>query len=104
MDNSRCSPDRDHHPECRLDLLARLFLMVGTVLFKARDPALQRAVDVVWFVSVAGVAGAVGFAVDDVYDTSAQRTALLVGICTAAYSAVLWLLRKHVPQNVAVFV
>ena len=83
---------------------AALFLMVGAVLFKAGDPALQRVVDVVWFVSVAGVAGAAGFAAQDVYDKSAQLTALLVGICMAAYSAVLWLLRKHAAQNVALFV
>jgi hypothetical protein len=83
---------------------ALLFLLVGAVLFEARDPALQRVVDVVWFVSVAGVAGAAGFAVHDVYDKSGQLTALLVGICMAAYSAVLWLLRKHALQNIAVFI
>ena len=83
---------------------AALFLTVGAVLFKARDPALQRLVGVLWFVSVAGVAGAAGFAVHDVYDKSAQLTALIVGLGMTAYSVVLWLLRKHALQNVAVFI
>lgn len=84
-------------------IAAALLLIVGGVLFTARDPALQRVVDVVWFLSVAGVAGAVGFAVHDVYDRSVQLTVLIVGVGMAAYSVVLWLLRQHALQNVAVF-
>jgi len=81
-----------------------LFLTVGAGLANAREPALKRLVDVLWFMSVAGVPGAVGFAAHDVYGRSAQLTAVLVGICMAAYSAGLWLLRKHPLQNIAMFV
>lgn len=83
---------------------AALFLTVGAVLFRTRQPALQRLVGVLWFVSVAGVAGAAGFAAGEVYDKSAQLTALIVGLGMTAYSVVLWLLRKHALQNVAVFI
>lgn len=83
---------------------AALFLTVGSVLFKARDPALQRLVGVLWFVSVAGVAGAAGFAAGDVYDKSAQLTALIVGLGMTAYSVVLWLFRTQALQNVAMFI
>jgi hypothetical protein len=83
--------------------IAVLFLTVGVVLHKVREPAIQRLVDVVWFLSVAGVAGTVGFAAHDVYRNTAAVTTLAVGTGITAYSAVLWLLRRHALQDFALF-
>src|SRR6266536_2504875 len=46
---------------------AVFFLLVGIIVRQVREPAIQRLVGVVWFLSVAGVAGAVGFATHEVY-------------------------------------
>lgn len=83
--------------------VAVVFLMVGIVVRRVDQPAIQRLADVVWFLSVAGVAGAVGFAVHDVYQNTAEVTALAVGAGITVYSAALWLLRRHAPQNFALF-
>ena len=83
--------------------VAVLFLLVGVIVRRVREPAIQRLVDVVWFLSVAGVAGAVGFAAHDVYGNSGPVTALAVGVAVTVYAAVLWLARQHALQNLAVF-
>jgi hypothetical protein len=82
---------------------AVFFLAVGIVVRRVHEPAIQRLVDVVWFLSVAGVAGAVGFAAHDVYRNTAAVTALAVGVGITVYSAALWLVRQHALQNFAVF-
>jgi hypothetical protein len=79
------------------------FLLVGVIVRRVREPAIQRLVDVMWFLSVAGVAGAVGFAAHDVYGNTAAVTALAVGVAVTVYAAVLWLARQHALQNLAVF-
>ncbi len=83
--------------------IAVLFLVAGIVLRRVREPAIQRLVDVVWFLSVAGAAGAAGFAAYDVYGNTAAVTALAVGAFSTVYSAVLWLLRRHALQDFALF-
>ncbi|HEY1347916.1 MAG TPA: hypothetical protein VGF54_23235 [Streptosporangiaceae bacterium] len=82
---------------------AVFFLLVGFIVRRVREPAIQRLVDVVWFLSVAGVAGAVGFATNEVYGNSAQVTMLAVGVAITLYSAALWLIRRHALQNVVLF-
>ena len=82
---------------------AVFFLAVGIVVRRVHEPAIQRLVDVVWFLSVAGAAGAVGFAAYDVYGNTAAVTALAVGIGITLYSAALWLVRQHALQNFALF-
>ena len=82
---------------------AVVFLLVGIIVRRVREPAIQRLVDVVWFLSVACVAGAVGFAAHDVYGNTAPVTALAVGVGITLYSAALWLVRQHALQNFAVF-
>jgi hypothetical protein len=82
---------------------AVFFLLVGVIVRRVREPAIQRLVDVVWFLSVAGVAGAVGFAAHDVYGNSGPVTALAVGVAVTVYAAALWLARQHALQNLAVF-
>ena len=82
---------------------AVFFLLVGIIARRVHEPAIQRLVDVVWFLSVAGVAGAVGFAAHDVYGNTAAVTALAVGIGITLYAAALWLVRQHALQNVALF-
>lgn len=83
--------------------VAALFLAVGSVLLRAHEPALQRLVGVTWFLSVAGLAGAVGFAVGQAWNASGQVTVLVVGAFITGYSATLWFLRRRAPQNAALF-
>lgn len=82
---------------------AVFFLAVGIVVRRVHEPAIQRLADVVWFLSVAGVAGAVGFAAQEVYRNTAAVTALAVGVGITVYSAALWLVRRHALENFAVF-
>jgi hypothetical protein len=82
---------------------AVFFLLVGIIVRRVHQPAIQRLVDVAWFLSVAGVAGAVGFAGYDMYGNTAAVTALAVGVGITLYSAALWLVRQHALQNFALF-
>jgi hypothetical protein len=82
---------------------AVLFLLVGMFVRRVHEPAIQRLVDVVWLLSVAGVAGAVGFAAYEVYGNTAAVTALAVGVGITLYSAALWLVRRHALENFALF-
>ncbi|MGE5287799.1 MAG: hypothetical protein ACM3ML_11450 [Micromonosporaceae bacterium] len=82
---------------------ASFFLLVGIILSRVREPAIQRLVGVAWFLSVIGVAGAVGFAAHDVYGNTGRVTVLVVGVAVTTYSAVLWLVRRRALQNVALF-
>jgi len=82
---------------------AAFFLLAGIIVRRVREPAIQRLVGVVWFVSVAGVAGAVGFATHEVYGSTTAVTILAVGVAVALYSAVLWLVRPLALQNAALF-
>src|SRR6266536_2233386 len=83
---------------------AVFFLLVGIIVRQVREPAIQRLVGVVWFLSVAGVAGAVGFATHEVYRHTGAVTVLAVGVAVALCSAALWLVRPRALQNVALFV
>ena len=82
---------------------AAFFLLVGIIVRQVREPAIQRLVGVVWFLSVAGVAGAVGYATLDVHENLGTFTILAVGVAVALYSAALWLVRPRALQNVALF-
>ena len=82
---------------------AAFFFLVGVIVYQVHDPAIQRLVDVVWFLSVAGVAGAVGFTTHEVYGNTAAVTVLAVGAGITVYAAVLWLVRRHALQNFALF-
>ena len=83
---------------------AVFFLLAGIIVRRVREPAIQRLTGVVWFLSVAGVAGAAGFAAHEVYgNNNAAVTALAVGLAVTLYSAVLWLVRRGAPQNLALF-
>jgi len=80
-----------------------LFLVVGIFARPVRAPSVQRLADVAWFVSAAGATGAIGFAVHQVHWHGADLTTLASGAGVAAYSAALWLARRHALQNVAFF-
>ena len=82
---------------------ATFFLLVGIIVRRVHEAAIQRLVGVVWFLSVAGVAGAVGFATHEVYGNTDAVTALAVGVAVALYAAALWLVRRRALQNVALF-
>lgn len=83
---------------------AALFLLIGVIVRGVPEPAVQRLVGVVWFLSVAGVAGAVGFAAYEVYGTSGEVAMLLIGISASVYSALLWLVRRRALQSAALFI
>jgi len=84
--------------------VAVFFLLAGIIGRRVREPAIQRLVGVVWFLSVAGVAGAVGLAAHEVYgNDNAAVTAMAVGLAVTVYSAALWLVRRGAPQNLALF-
>lgn len=82
---------------------AAFFLLVGVTVRRIREPAIQRLVGVVWFLSVAGVAGAVGLATRDPDGTTSTFTLLAVGVGVSVYSAALWMVRRHALQNAALF-
>jgi hypothetical protein len=82
---------------------AAFFLLVGVVVYRVREPAIQRLVGVVWFLSAVGVAAATGFAAHDVYGNRSAVTILAVGATVTVYAAVLWLIRRRALQNAAVF-
>ena len=82
---------------------AALFLTVGFVVRGVHEAAVQRLVGVLWFLSVACVAGAAGFAAHGVYGKSGEVTALLIGITVSVYAAALWLVRRGALQNLALF-
>jgi hypothetical protein len=81
---------------------AAVFLLAGLVMRGVREPAIQRLTDVVWFLSVAGAAGATGFAADAL-GSGAAVTALAVGAGISVCSAALWLARRHALENFALF-
>jgi len=83
--------------------VAMLFLLAGIIVRRVSEPAIQRLVSVAWFLSVAGAAGAVGFAAGEVYRSTAAATALAVGAGITVYSGALWLVRKRALQDFALF-
>jgi hypothetical protein len=82
---------------------AAFFLLVGILVRWVREPAIQRLAGVVWFLSVASAGGAVGFATHDVYGNTDAVTVLAVGVAVTVYSVALWLVRRRVLQNAALF-
>ena len=82
---------------------AVFFLLVGIVVRRVREPAIQRLAGVVWFLSVTGLAWAAGVAAHEVYGSTDAVTILAVGLTAACYSAVLWLVWRRALQNVALF-
>jgi len=81
---------------------AAFFLLIGIVARRVRDPAIQRLAGVVWFLSVACVAGAVWLAWWKAYGSTGPVT-VLVGGAVTVYSAALWRVRRGALQNVAWF-
>jgi hypothetical protein len=66
------------------------------------EAAIQRLVDVVWFLSVAGVAGSSGS--PQMRCTATGRGhGPRRGVGITLYSAALWLARQHALQNLALF-
>jgi uncharacterized membrane protein len=82
---------------------AAAFLVAGAAVRRVQEPAVQRLVGVLWFVSSAGVAAATALAVSDVYGKSGGVVVLTIGLVLTAYSAALWLLRRRALQSVALF-
>ena len=83
--------------------VAVFFLLVGIIVRQVREPAIQRLAGVTWFLSVAGVAGAVWLAMYHVPGNIDADTFLAVGAAATVYSAALWLVRRRALQNVALF-
>ncbi|HUZ54224.1 MAG TPA: hypothetical protein VMU94_17070 [Streptosporangiaceae bacterium] len=83
--------------------IAMFFLAIGLVVLWVADPAIQRMLGVVWFLSAGGAGAAAEIAAHDVYGTSGAVTALLTGLTITVYSAFLWLIRRRELQLVALF-
>ena len=84
--------------------VAVFFLLAGIIGRHVREPAIQRLAGLVWFLSVAGVAGAVGLATHEVYgNNNAAVTAMAVGLAVTLYAAALWLVCRGALQNLALF-
>ena len=83
--------------------VAAVFLVAGAAVRRVREPAVQRLVGVLWFVSSAGIAAATVLAVSDVYGKSGGVVVLTLGLVLSVYSAALWLVRRRALQCVALF-
>lgn len=83
---------------------AVLFFLAGVLVLQVAEPAIQRLVGVLWFVSVAALAGAVGVAERLVLDRSGEQVVLAVGVASAAYGGGLWLVRRRALQQVALLI
>lgn len=70
---------------------------------QVREPAIQRLAGVAWFLSVAGVAGAVWLALYHVHGKTDAVTAVAAGAGATLYAAALWLVRRGAPQSLALF-
>ena len=82
---------------------AVFFLLVGIIVRQVSEPAIQRMAGVAWFLSVAGVAGAVWLATYRVHWSTDAVTFLAVGAAVTVYAAALWLVRRRALQNLALF-
>ena len=86
---------------------AAFLFLAGLIVRRVREPAIQRLVSVLWFLSVACVAGAAGYLVHGVILLPAGpdggATALSVGLAASLYAAALWLGRRSAPQDLALF-
>ena len=86
---------------------AAFLFLVGFMLRGVREPAIRRLVSVLWFLSVACVAGAAGYLVHGVILPPAGpdggATALSVGLAASLYAVALWLGRRSAPQDLALF-
>ncbi|HEX9032653.1 MAG TPA: hypothetical protein VF834_12465 [Streptosporangiaceae bacterium] len=83
---------------------AAFFLVAGLGLTQVAEPAVQRVLGVVWFLSIASAATATGVATHDMFGGSWAQTAMTVGLAVTACSAVLWLARRREPELVALFI
>ena len=86
-----------------LGAVAAVFLVAGVVLRTVDDDAIRRLVSVLWSGSVVGVAASVAVVTGEVLGSGDATTLLVTGLATAAYAAVLWLLRRRALQNAALF-
>ena len=82
---------------------AAFFLLVGIAVRRVREPAIQRLVGVVWFLSVACAGLAVFSATLDENQNPTDVTALAAGVAVSLYSATLWMVRRRALQNAALF-
>lgn len=82
---------------------ALFFLAIGLVVFWVSEPAIQRMIGVLWFVSAVCAGAAAGIAAHEVYGADGTMTTLAIGLCVTVYSAILWLVRRRELQMIALF-
>ena len=82
---------------------AVFFLAAGLAVLRIADPAIQRMIGVVWFLSAACAGAAAGLAVGGALGNPGDVAVLAAGLAVAAYSAILWLVRRRELQLVALF-
>jgi hypothetical protein len=81
---------------------AAFFWLIGHLLRRATEPAIQRLISTAWFLSVVGVAAAAGFLTRDVLG-SQDLAWLATGLAATACGGALWLARPRALQNAALF-
>jgi hypothetical protein len=82
---------------------AVFFLGAGLAVLRIADPVIQRMIGVVWFLSAACAGAAAGLAVGGALGNPGDVAVLAAGLTVAAYSAILWLVRRRELELVALF-
>jgi hypothetical protein len=82
---------------------ALFFLTTGLAVLRVSEPAIQRMIGVVWFVSTAATGAAAGIAAEAVFGASGPVTTLVIGLTITVYSAMLWLTHSRELQMVTLF-
>lgn len=82
---------------------ATLLFLAGLIMFRMREPAIQRLAASAWFGSIAGAGAAAGFAVHGLASGPYRNevTVLTAGLVTAVYALALRLIRQHAVQLAA---
>lgn len=82
---------------------ALFFLVIGLAVLNVSEPAIQRMIGMVWFVSTASAGAAAGIAAAAVFGAHGPVTTLVIGLTITVYSAALWLIHGREPQMVTLF-
>ena len=79
------------------------FLAAGLAVLRISEPAIDRMIGVVWFISAGCAGAAAGIAALDAFGASGAVTTFVIGMAISVYSAMLWIVRRRELQLVALF-
>ncbi len=78
-----------------------LAVAAGWVLRTKAEPAFQRLMSLLWFISIGGFAGSAAIIVSEGWGIDHDWTALVIGLSMAVPALVLWRLHRGILQQVA---